>query len=135
MKRLVDVNVWLALLVRQHEHHAVALRWFEGLAASERNKIRLTAAGLALAEQVVRRHRLAERFLTDILGLSWADAHREAGRWEGLHGVAFSGSGLLTAQRGQACVEPLVRRHHPHVRGGRLGDDARDLAGARIPTR
>ena len=36
----------------------------------------------ALAERVVRRHRLAERFLTDILGLSWADAHHEAGKWE-----------------------------------------------------
>ena len=44
--------------------------------------IRLTAAGNTLAERVVRRHRLAERFLTDILGLSWADAHTEAGKWE-----------------------------------------------------
>ncbi|CAB4859940.1 unannotated protein [freshwater metagenome] len=44
--------------------------------------IRLTAAGTTLAQQVVRRHRLAERFLTDILGLSWAEAHHEAGRWE-----------------------------------------------------
>ncbi len=54
----------------------------EGLAHSERSKIALTPAGLELAERVVRRHRLAERFLTDILGLSWADAHQEAGRWE-----------------------------------------------------
>ena len=30
----------------------------------------------------MRRHRLAERFLTDILGLSWAEAHHEAGKWE-----------------------------------------------------
>src|SRR5690606_5951587 len=37
---------------------------------------------LRLAERTVRRHRLAERFLTDILGLSWADAHKEAGKWE-----------------------------------------------------
>ncbi len=44
--------------------------------------IALTSDGLALAEAVVRRHRLAERFLTDVLGLSWADAHLEAGRWE-----------------------------------------------------
>jgi DtxR family transcriptional regulator, Mn-dependent transcriptional regulator len=44
--------------------------------------IKLTAAGNTLAEKVVRRHRLAERFLTDILGLSWADAHTEAGKWE-----------------------------------------------------
>ena len=44
--------------------------------------ITLTAAGLALAERTVRRHRLAERFLTDVLGMSWADAHLEAGKWE-----------------------------------------------------
>jgi DtxR family transcriptional regulator, Mn-dependent transcriptional regulator len=44
--------------------------------------IALTAAGHALAEQVVRRHRLAERFLTDILGMSWSSAHHEAGKWE-----------------------------------------------------
>jgi DtxR family Mn-dependent transcriptional regulator len=45
-------------------------------------RIRLTRSGMELAEKVVRRHRLAERLLTDILGLSWADAHREAGKWE-----------------------------------------------------
>jgi DtxR family Mn-dependent transcriptional regulator len=44
--------------------------------------ITLTASGRELAEQVVRRHRLAERFLTDVLRLSWAEAHREAGKWE-----------------------------------------------------
>ncbi|HTO01237.1 MAG TPA: metal-dependent transcriptional regulator, partial [Microthrixaceae bacterium] len=44
--------------------------------------ISLTKTGLELAETVVRRHRLAERFLTDILGLPWADAHEEAGKWE-----------------------------------------------------
>jgi DtxR family transcriptional regulator, Mn-dependent transcriptional regulator len=42
----------------------------------------LTDSGLELAQRVVRRHRLAERFLTDLLGLSWADAHHEAGKWE-----------------------------------------------------
>jgi DtxR family transcriptional regulator, Mn-dependent transcriptional regulator len=44
--------------------------------------ISLTEKGQAIAEQVVRRHRLAERFLTDILKLSWAEAHSEAGKWE-----------------------------------------------------
>ena len=46
------------------------------------SRIILTDAGESLAQSVVRRHRLAERFITDILGLSWALAHREAGRWE-----------------------------------------------------
>ena len=44
--------------------------------------IRLTDAGQHLATTVVRRHRLAERFLTDVLNLSWAEAHHEAGKWE-----------------------------------------------------
>ncbi len=44
--------------------------------------IRLTASGETLATTVVRRHRLAERFLTDVLNLSWAAAHHEAGKWE-----------------------------------------------------
>jgi DtxR family Mn-dependent transcriptional regulator len=54
----------------------------EGFVHLEGGRITLTDYGLELAEQVVRRHRLAERFLTDILGLSWAEAHKEAGRWE-----------------------------------------------------
>ena len=35
-----------------------------------------------MAESVVRKHRLAERLLTDIIGLPWEKAHLEAGRWE-----------------------------------------------------
>ena len=54
----------------------------EGLVRTEGTTIRLTDAGTALATKVVRRHRLAERFLTDVLGLSWALAHHEAGKWE-----------------------------------------------------
>jgi DtxR family Mn-dependent transcriptional regulator len=53
----------------------------EGLITTD-GAIRLTPAGQGLAQRVVRRHRLAERFLTDLLGLSWAEAHHEAGRWE-----------------------------------------------------
>ena len=54
----------------------------EGLVRTDRGTIGLTDTGRRLAEQVVRRHRLAERFLTDILGLAWAEAHHEAGKWE-----------------------------------------------------
>ena len=54
----------------------------EGLVRTNKGTIGLTDAGRRLAEQVVRRHRLAERFLTDILGLAWAEAHHEAGKWE-----------------------------------------------------
>lgn len=54
----------------------------EGLVSIDGTRITLTSDGDELAERVVRRHRLAERFLTDMLGLSWADAHTEAGKWE-----------------------------------------------------
>jgi DtxR family transcriptional regulator, Mn-dependent transcriptional regulator len=53
----------------------------EGLVTVD-DGIRLTSGGERLATSVVRKHRLAERFLTDVLGLSWADAHAEAGKWE-----------------------------------------------------
>lgn len=45
-------------------------------------EIVLTVQGLEKAETVVRRHRLLERWLSDELGLDWAEAHVEAGRLE-----------------------------------------------------
>ena len=54
----------------------------EGLVATGGGAISLTVDGMELATQVVRRHRIAERFLTDVLGLNWTDAHHEAGKWE-----------------------------------------------------
>jgi DtxR family Mn-dependent transcriptional regulator len=54
----------------------------EGLIRLRGTKILLTDEGTVLATKIVRRHRIAERFLTDILGLSWATAHHEAGKWE-----------------------------------------------------
>jgi DtxR family Mn-dependent transcriptional regulator len=53
----------------------------EGLISTDKG-IHLTEDGRRLAERVVRHHRLAEVFLTDILKLSWAEAHHEAGKWE-----------------------------------------------------
>jgi len=44
--------------------------------------LRLTRQGRQLATSIVRRHRLAERLLTDVIGLEWEKVHREADRWE-----------------------------------------------------
>ncbi len=44
--------------------------------------VALSEKGRQRADSVVRKHRLAERFLVDILGLPWHKAHLEAGRWE-----------------------------------------------------
>jgi DtxR family Mn-dependent transcriptional regulator len=51
----------------------------------DKKVIRLTDHGRGLAESVARRHRIAERFLNDMLGLGWAEAHLEAHQFE--HGM------------------------------------------------
>ena len=44
--------------------------------------IRLTRTGAALARDVMRKHRLAECLLTEVIGLEWEKVHDEACRWE-----------------------------------------------------
>jgi DtxR family Mn-dependent transcriptional regulator len=44
--------------------------------------ISFTAAGERQAAEIVRRHRLIERFLTDVLGIPWDEVHEEAERLE-----------------------------------------------------
>jgi DtxR family Mn-dependent transcriptional regulator len=61
------------------------LRRLEGegyLKVLRRKEIHLTAAGKQVAERILRRHFLLERFLTDLLGLDWVKAHQEAHRLE-----------------------------------------------------
>ena len=45
-------------------------------------RLNLTEKGRGLATTVVRRHRLAERLLVDVIGLEWEKVHAEAARWE-----------------------------------------------------
>lgn len=52
------------------------------ISVSPQKEVGLTEAGHTMAETMVRRHRLAERLLIDILGLDWADVHEEAHRFE-----------------------------------------------------
>ena len=44
--------------------------------------LELTDAGRKQAVRVMRKHRLAERLLVDVIGLEWEDVHAEACRWE-----------------------------------------------------
>ncbi|MGV0605511.1 iron dependent repressor, metal binding and dimerization domain protein [Mycolicibacterium sp. XJ1904] len=44
--------------------------------------LELTDKGRALAVAVMRKHRLAERLLVDVIGLPWEEVHAEACRWE-----------------------------------------------------
>ena len=54
----------------------------EGYLVVADKSLHLTDVGRVIAESVVRKHRLAERLLTDIIGLDWYKSHSEAGRWE-----------------------------------------------------
>lgn len=55
----------------------------EGYLERDRDgSIHLTAHGRPLAHTMLRRHRLVERLLTDILGMPWHEVHGEAHRLE-----------------------------------------------------
>lgn len=49
---------------------------------AKKEGITLTKRGKEVAESLVRRHRLWERFLTDVLGLNWDEVHEEACKLE-----------------------------------------------------
>nr|7B24_A Chain A, DtxR family iron (Metal) dependent repressor [Saccharopolyspora erythraea NRRL 2338]7B24_B Chain B, DtxR family iron (Metal) dependent repressor [Saccharopolyspora erythraea NRRL 2338]7B24_C Chain C, DtxR family iron (Metal) dependent repressor [Saccharopolyspora erythraea NRRL 2338]7B24_D Chain D, DtxR family iron (Metal) dependent repressor [Saccharopolyspora erythraea NRRL 2338]7B24_aa Chain aa, DtxR family iron (Metal) dependent repressor [Saccharopolyspora erythraea NRRL 2338] len=52
------------------------------LTVAEDRHLELTKAGRARAISVMRKHRLAERLLVDVIGLEWEQVHLEACRWE-----------------------------------------------------
>ncbi len=54
----------------------------------DQRRIRLTERGAELAVDVMRRHRLAERHLLDVIGLEYAQVHEEACRWEHVMSLA-----------------------------------------------
>jgi len=62
-------------------------------------RIELSAKGKGAAHHLVLRHRLAEKLLTDVLGLKWSRAHEEAERLE--HGISPEVARLLLARFGR----------------------------------
>ena len=55
----------------------------EGLLhVADDRKLELSEHGRELAMSVMRKHRLAELLLTDVIGLEWEQVHNEACRWE-----------------------------------------------------
>jgi DtxR family transcriptional regulator, Mn-dependent transcriptional regulator len=55
----------------------------DGLVRVEGDRhLELTTTGRSRALHVMRKHRLAERLLADVIGLDWAYVHDEACRWE-----------------------------------------------------
>jgi DtxR family Mn-dependent transcriptional regulator len=52
------------------------------LTVADDRHLELTEPGRAYATRVMRKHRLAERLLVDVIGMDWALVHDEACRWE-----------------------------------------------------
>ncbi|TMC67307.1 MAG: metal-dependent transcriptional regulator [Chloroflexi bacterium] len=77
----------------------------DGLVSVDAKKtIHLTKRGRELAEKVARRHRLSERFLNDVLGLGWAEAHDEAHHFE--HGLTPAIEGRIFSLLGNPTTCP-----------------------------
>jgi DtxR family Mn-dependent transcriptional regulator len=77
--------------------------------------IAFTPTGAEHAAEIVRRHRLIERFLTDILGIPWDEVHEQAEHLE--HGM----SPVLEERMRVAIGDAKTCPHgHPIVAGTRL---------------
>jgi len=81
-----------------------------------KHEIRLTPRGLSIAETMARRHRLIERWLTDVLGIDWAGAHDEAHRLE--HAISPIVEEKLAALLGMPSTcphgNPIPGMEHTH---------------------
>jgi DtxR family Mn-dependent transcriptional regulator len=77
--------------------------------------IAFTESGAKEAEGIVRRHRLIERFLTDVLGVPWDEVHEEAERLE--HAMSPVLEERMLAAIGEAKTCP---HGHPIIGGTRV---------------
>jgi DtxR family transcriptional regulator, iron-dependent repressor len=87
-------------------------------------EIALTKQGTEVAEASIRRHRIIERFMSDILGIEWAVAHREAERLQ--HAI----SPLIEDKMLSALGHPTTCPHGnpiPGMLNARLPSDAMTL--------
>ena len=66
--------------------------------------VALTEKGEKVALEVIRHHRLVERFLAEVLGVPWDEVHDEAERWE--HVLSESVEGRIDAVLGYPTRDP-----------------------------
>ncbi|HYK84041.1 MAG TPA: metal-dependent transcriptional regulator [Ktedonobacteraceae bacterium] len=69
----------------------------------QKRQVTLTEAGNQAAEAVLRRHRLTERFLVDMLGMQWHQVHEEACRLEHFISGAVEARVITTLNHPTTC--------------------------------
>jgi DtxR family Mn-dependent transcriptional regulator len=74
------------------------------LTVADDRHLELTAEGRNRATSVMRKHRLAERLLVDVIGLEWEQVHNEACRWE--HVMSEAVERKLVALLGNPTTSP-----------------------------
>ncbi|MEJ7651414.1 MAG: iron dependent repressor, metal binding and dimerization domain protein [Nakamurella sp.] len=88
----------------------------DGLVVLENDRhLELTESGRRRATDVMRKHRLAERLLLDVIGLPWRDVHIEACRWE--HVMSHQVEERLVELLGHPTLDPYG---NPIPRAGNL---------------
>jgi DtxR family Mn-dependent transcriptional regulator len=82
---------------------------------NEDKSLLFTKSGREQAEAIVGRHRLIERFLTDVVGIAWDDVHEEAERLEHAMSPAFEQYMIRSVGDAQTCPHG-----HPISPGNRI---------------
>ena len=87
---------------------------------NDRKEIQMTTKGQAVAERLQHRHRIVERWLTDVLGMDWAKSDAEAHRLE--HAMSDEVAELLNKSLGY----PTTCPHGNPIPGNARGISSRD---------
>jgi DtxR family Mn-dependent transcriptional regulator len=99
------------------------------IARSAHGEITLTPEGFTLAEAMVRRHRILERFLVDVMGVAWHQIHEEAVRLE--HALSPTMEARITALVGDSATCP----HGNPIPGNAQGYEGSACLIAAVPGR
>jgi DtxR family Mn-dependent transcriptional regulator len=114
---LTAANVARAMQLSAPTVHEMVGRLERGgyITRAEDKSISFTEHGKAQAEEIVSRHRLIERFLTDVVGVPWDDVHEEAEKLE--HAMSARFEAYVRSSVGDAKTCP---HGHPITVGQRI---------------
>ena len=114
---ITGANIARAMQLSQPTVHEMVGRLEQdGYVTRDAHKsLTFTKSGLEQAEAIVGRHRLIERFLTDVVGIAWDDVHEEAERLEHAMSPAFEKWMISTVGNAKTCPHG-----HPIEPGNRV---------------
>src|SRR5579871_5953282 len=99
------------------------------IARNAERMIEFTPSGREHAEQIVSRHRMIERFLTDVVGVPWDDVHEEAEKLEHAMTPRFEAYVRASVGNAKTCPHGHPIRVHERIDGVPLADCS---VGARV---